>query len=636
MKRYLTLFGLLCGLAFTTAAAPVPTPEKLLPRDTLFVLTVPDYARSSATMDKWPSSMLWNDPSMKPFRDKFVNKFKSEVVAPLEKELGFKFADYTGLARGQVTFAVLAPPAAAKPEDKTAFFLLVDTRDQSDALKTNLTVLKKKWLDTGKQAKTEKIRDVEFSMLKFKSDELGKVMEKVFPDPTAGGETLEPPKPKQPATDVEMFLGQSDSLFILGNSAAAIEKILAAQSGGTPPTLSENESFAKSHSKLFRDSQGYGWLHLKPVFDALTKQMAAKKEEGVPPGAFPGMDKIFSVLGLNGLQDLTFNLRDTGDGALINFDVHHLPQTTRKGLLKVFAFDAKDANPPPFVPADAVKFSRVRLDLSKAWNALEQTLVEAVPQMGGVLKLVLDNAGKDKDPNFDIRQQLFANLGDDVISYEKSPRKQTLQDLQNPPSLTLISSPKPEQLAGALKALTAVLPTGGKIKEREFLGRKVYSMGIPSPGAGGKMTERTLSYAASGGYVALSTDTATLEEFMRSGDAGGKSLRDTAGLADAAQKVGGMGTGMFGYQNDTETMKSMMEILKKESGTLASLFSGTPFAGRLGMDDDGKFKDWVDFSLLPSFDKVSKYFHLTVYSGALNADGFSLKAYMPNPPGMKK
>jgi hypothetical protein len=635
MKRSLVLFSLLCGLAFTTAAAPVPPPEKLLPRDTLFMITVPDYAKSSATWEKTASSMLWNDASMKPFRDKFVNKFKSEVVAPLEKELGFKFGDYTGLARGQVTFAVLAPAADAKSDDKAPFFLLVDTRDKSDTLKTNLTALKKKWLDTGKQTKTEKIRDVEFSTLKFKSDELGKVFEKVFPDPSAGGETLEPPKAKKPVTDIELLLGQSDTLFILGNSAKHIEKILAAQSGGTPPTLSENETYAKSHSSLFRDSQGYGWLHLKPIIETITKEMAAKKEDGGQPGMFPGMDKIFTVLGLAGLQDLAFNLRDSGDGALVNFDVH-VPQSARKGLLKVFAFDAKDANPPAFVPADAVKFSRFRLDLNKAWTALEQTLVEAVPQMGGVLKLVLDNAGKDKDPNFDIRQQLFANLGDDIVSYEKTPRKQTLQDLQSPPSLTLISSPKPEQLAGALKALTAVLPTGGKIKEREFLGRKVYSMGIPSPGAGGKMTERTLSYAASGGYVALSTDTATLEEFMRSGDGGGKSLRDMPGLADAAQKVGGMGTGMFGFQNDAEAMKSMMEILKKDSGTLASLFAGSPFAGRLGMDDGGKFKDWVDFSLLPNFDKVSKYFYLTVYSGSLNADGFSLKAYMPNPPGLKK
>ena len=61
--------------------------------------------------------------------------------------------------------------------------------------------------------------------------------------------------------------------------------------------------------------------------------------------------------------------------------------------------------------------------------------------MASVIKLVVDNAGKEKDPNFDLRKQLIANLGDDVISYQKTPRQTTLADLSSPPSLFLISSP---------------------------------------------------------------------------------------------------------------------------------------------------------------------------------------------------
>jgi hypothetical protein len=179
----------------------------------------------------------------------------------------------------------------------------------------------------------------------------------------------------------------------------------------------------------------------------------------------------------------------------------------------------------------------------------------------------------------------------------------------------------------------------GKVKEREFLGRKVYSMNLPStpsPG-GGKPVERTLSYTASGGFVAISTDVATLEEFMRSGDGSSKALRDTAGLMDAAQKVGGMSTGLFGYENQAETMRVLFETLKKESGSLGNLFAGTPLAGRFGItEESNKFKEWVDFSLLPPFDRVAKYFHISVWSGTLNAQGWSFKVYGPNPPQMKK
>ena len=639
MKRFPVLLSLLL-LPCLLAAAPVPPPEKLLPADTLAVFTVPEYAKTKAQTDKWPATQWWNDPSMKPFRDKFMGKLRSDVIAPLEKEFGLKLSDYYGLAQGQMTLAFTRGAWDGNNDESPGFVLLVDTRDKSEVLKTNLASFKKKWVDAGKQIRSEKIREVEFTTLIFNSDDFSKTLEKIFPDPNAGNETLEAPKPKKPGKKLEWFLGQSDTLMVLGSNAKDIEKILINQGGGGVPPLSEQSNFAPGFNSQFRDSLGYGWIHLKPIVEAATKA-AEKAEAGKPEtrgGGFPGFGKILSALGIGGLQTVSFSARDLPDGALVNFNLN-IPESARKGLFKVFSFETKDANPPPFVPADAVKFSRFRLDLQKTWNTLEATIVEAMPQAAGVIKLVVDNAGKDKDPDFDLRKQLIANLGDDVVSYEKAPRKQTLADLGSAPSLILISSPKPEALASSLKALTAVMPMQGKIKERDFLGRKVYSMslpGAPGPG-GGKPVEKSLHYAASGGFVAMSTDVATLEEFMRSGDGGGKALRDLPGLADAAQKVGGYGTGLFGFENQAETMRNTMETLKKESGTLANLFAGSPLAGRLGMDDDSKkFKEWIDFSLLPSWDRISKYFHISVWSGSLTPEGYSLKAYTPNPPQLKK
>jgi len=70
-----------------------------------------------------------------------------------------------------------------------------------------------------------------------------------------------------------------------------------------------------------------------------------------------------------------------------------------------------------------VKFTRWRLDLPKAWATLESTLTEAIPQAAGFIKLIVDNAGKDKDPNFDLRKNLIANLATTHF-YAKTPRKQ--------------------------------------------------------------------------------------------------------------------------------------------------------------------------------------------------------------------
>jgi hypothetical protein len=109
-------------------------------------------------------------------------------------------------------------------------------------------------------------------------------------------------------------------------------------------------------------------------------------------------------------------------------------------------------------------------------------------------------------------------------------------------------------------------------------------------------------------------------------------LRETVGLADAVQHVGGAGNGLFTYQNQREVMRETLTALKNSSkdnpapgGANAS--STLPF-----VSPEKIFSEWMDFSLLPDFDKVSKYFYFSVSSGSVTADGLSFKVYAPRPP----
>jgi hypothetical protein len=637
-NRFTVLWALSAACVLSGSAAVLP-PDQLLADDTLAVLTIPDYPKAKAVGRECAMSRLWDDPALKPFREKLTAKLKADLVEPLEKEFGIRFNDYRGLAQGQITLAVTRNGWDAASTQEPGFLLLVETKDKTEALKSNLVALRKKWVDSGKQIKTETIRNVEFTALLFSTDDLTKTIDQVFPDPDAGTESLKPPKPAKPGKKLEWLVGQSESLFVLGNSAKEIEKVLVRQGGGSAPSLREQSSFAQQYAAGFRDAQWYGWVNIKTIVDVFTRKVAAKAEGDAPPsGMVPSGDKILNALGLNSIDCLAWSSQSQPEGNLVNLFVGS-PEASRKGLTKLLAFEAKDAAPPPFIPAEAVKFSRWRLDLQKGLNTLESMLVEAAPQFAGVIKLVVDNAGKDKDPNFDLRQNLIANLGNDIISFEKLPRKRTLESLNSAPALVLISSPRSDQLASALKAVTGLLPTKTmRIKEREFLGRTVYSMDLPpttTPGSS-KPVERALNFAASGGYVAISTDEAMLEEYLRSSSGSAKSLLATPGLAQAADKIGGMQTGLFGYENQKETTGALLETLKKDSGTLANLIGATPLGARLGLEDEtGKLKEWLDFSLLPPFEQIAKYFYLSVWSGAMNANGMTFKVFAPHPPGLR-
>ena len=629
MKR---LSVLLC-VAFAAARsfAAVPPAEKILPADTLGFLTVPEWSRAQSNFTITAMGQLWNDPSMKSFKEKFLEKFNKDTLTPLEKELGLKFSDFTSLAQGQFTVAVTQNGWDGRSDKQPGILWLVDTRDKSSQLKTNLADLRKKWTDSGKKMRTDKIRDVEFTTVIVDTEEFSKSLEKIIPGQRPAAAPDEP-KPKK---TVEWVIGQSGSLLVVSDAAKDVEKVLALQSGASVPALADQAAFA-ANAPMLRNAQGFAWINVKPIMTTLARRPDRPEEGESALGAAPSGERVLNALGFSGVQTLAANLTQNHDGTMANISIN-VPENSRKGLMSILAVNAKDASAPSFVPADAVKFTRWRIDLQKAWSTIESMLVEINPSYAGFSKLILDTAGKDKDPNFDFRKQLLANLGDDVITYQKAPRTPTVEDLNSPPSITLVGAKDAEQLATSLKAITSIFPPAMiKYREREFLGRTIYSITLPNA-AHGEGATRPLSYAASGGYVAFSTDAAALEEYLRSGEGNVKPLREFPGLADAAQKVGGAGGGYFSFENRNETTRAAFETSKKDpeattdilgTGRLAMLFGGVGGGKGAG--------EWFDFALLPPFDRVSKYFGFDVGAIGLTPSAITFKVYSPTPAQLRK
>jgi hypothetical protein len=635
-KTFLALLAALGASLFSTFAA-IPSCEKLLPDDTLIVVTVPDFAKMREIYQSSPQARLWNDPAMSSFKDNFLSQLKEDLVQPLERELGVHLDTYTSLPQGQLTFAITQNGWPAPDSPVPGALLLLDARDKSGQLKTNLAELKRKWVDAGKTLKTESIRNIEFTILPISEEDIPKSLKKVFPssedDSPADGATNKSPS--------ELVIGQFESLLIVGNSVKAVEKVVVRLTGGSSPALGDLAAYESSRLALFRESPLYGWINVKPFVDLLTHKSSEKDSETPGPFSMFSADKIVAASGLAGLKTFAFNVQQSREGLLAQMSFG-VPESGRQGLFKMFPSEAKESGPPPFVPADAVRFQRVRIDGQKAWTTLQKMLAGISPQLSDVIDFMLntaETAAKQKDPDFDIRKSLFGNLGDDVISYEKAPSGTTPAELSSPPSLLLIGSARPDQLAEALKSLLSVLGAqgGGAPTERDFLGRKIYSLPVPTsplqnadPAKSGR---RTLHYAASARYIALTTDVSMLEEYLRSSDSPQKALRELPGLEDAISKVGGSGSGWFGYHNQAETTRVGFELLRKSSASEKAepLAPGIP-----AFVPENSFKDWMDFSLLPPFEKIAKYFYFTVYSGSANVDGITFKIFTPVPPQLKK
>ena len=617
--KLLGCLSLFLSVAAVLRGAALP-PEKLLPADTLLFLTVPDAARYRSNFQASAHGKLLADPAMKPIQDKFLARFKTDFTGPVERELGLKLSDLGDLAQGQATFALFANPAAGTADPSPGWVLVVDARDKSEQLKTILADAQKRWTNSGKMLRTEKIRDLEFTTLVTSNEELGKVWDDIFKSKSSSGE--KPQKKK-----IELTLGQVDSLLVLGDSPASIEKIVARQTGGVSASLASDASYAATHNALFRDADFFGWANAKTILGLVAKSPSAAREQmGV------STEKALSLLGLDALRAISVSHRETSDGSTVQFFIT-LPQAERTGLFKIISLDKKDALPPAFVPATAVKFTRTRVDLQKSWNAFEKTLTDAVPSFGGALKLILESAGTDKDSAFNARRDFLGNLGDDIITYQKPARSTSVTDLADPPAVYLIGSPNPEKLARAIAlTVSSVGQQTSAMTEREFSGRKIYTLAAAPGGADAKGLA-TMNISFGGGYAAFSKDVPALEEFLQRVDAKDKSLLETPGLVAASEKAGGAGNGFLSFENQRDQMKTLFEVLKSSGGSPFALL-GNPLLGAAvpGADENAqKLKDWVDFSLLPPFDAVAKYYSFGVTVGSSTPEGLGVKFFSPKP-----
>jgi len=627
-------FGLLFLVAFSCllpAQAAIPPAEELLPADTLLVFTVPDCAALEGAAHQSPQWLFWNDPAMRPFHDKFISKWNEAFVRPIESDLGVKLADFSDLTRGQLTFAVTRKGWDGA-EGEPGLLLLLDAKDKSGLLKTNLAALQKKWRETGKPIRTEVIRGISFSVVQVSSNDVPSAISKLFPRRPPVRELGREPQPEKPG---ELVIGQYESLLIAGNSIETVGPVVAHLTGSGMPSLNDNATFAADKLSRFHDAPLYfGWFNAKTFFNILDS-VPAQPPNPQAPNVFPEPEwpRLLQVSGLDGVNSISLAYRQTSEGALVDFYVA-TQTSTRDGIVKLLTPEPKDAAPPAFVPDDAVRFWRVRLDGQHGWDELKQMADEISPGVLKGLDAMLDAANasaRQNNPGFDVRKYLFENLGDDFIRYQR-PSSRTDPDPAGGPSLFLVAVHDGDRAVGAIQAIMAFAARSGQKppEPRNFQGHKIFTFPQPAPRnvrpAPG--TQSFIYCAASEGYVALSADVSTLEEHLRAAGNPPKPLNGTPGLLEAAQRVGGAGNGWFGYQNQRETMRPLFTTLKKAAAGNSHpiLVPTMPRA----------VNDWMDFSLLPDYDRVSKYFYFSVFAGGATTDGIAWKFFTPRPPRLNQ
>lgn len=610
----------LCLLALFTLATPqltaqLPPPERLLGADTTFVLTVPDWSAAVSAFKQTSGAKMFDDPALKPLFDRIASDFKKILASDLPDENKEDAERMMKILRGQITVALGDPKVAMVNPDQIPLILIVDAKDRRKDLE-------------------------EFTKKLFTEKEGTQVIR----ERVAGGELITVVT-GQDAGPEKLYFARSGSMFAASPHKQNLTDLIRRKNGDLQNTLAENTTFRANQARFLREAKGYMWVNVAALVK-LAKDMAPEpKADAANPFAMSfNVKTILSAVGFDGWRSLTMAIDYDSQGSDMDLFLN-VPEAQRKGLFKLIETSDRTAAPPPFVSDDVAHFMRWRKSGEEFYQTLEQMLMGISPMIGASLNMMLGQAGKTKDPNFDFKRQFIGNLGDDFMVIQKSPQEFSLSALSTPPTLYLVGSGNPTVLLDALVTAYSSMGMGmmgGKAKEEEFLGKRMIAIPAgPKMGADGKIDGQQIIYVTTArGYLAVGTERPVVEDFIR-GAGGNKTVNGVSGFRAAVEKAGGTGTGWFTYDNPSDTLKVFVDALKKDPDALKNLFGAGLFNAITtqpgGAKSNGKkspfdmektIADYV--KLLPEFEQLQKYITFSVGTVKSDADGILVRGYTPD------
>jgi hypothetical protein len=615
--RLLFSFAALLSVATSILSAAVPPPERLVGRETTLLFTVPDWSSALAAFEKTSTSGLLKDPAMKPLVEKVVKDFKESITSQMnERDQGY-MDEFLKLVNGQVTFVLGDLRDIAKNPGMPPLTFIFDVKDRQADLSD--------FMDRS-------LKD---------EDEAQVIREKV-----AGGEVISliTKNSDNPSHPEQMFFGLSDSMLGISFKKKNVSDLIRRKNGDLQNSLADNPTFRADQARFFRNAKGYLWANVEEMVK-LAKANIEKPQanSGNPFAMSLDVGRILDALGLNGWKSVAIASDFDSRGADMQLFLN-VPEPGRKGLFKLLETEHRATAPPLFVTDDVAKFMRWRKSGEEALQIIEKTMTEAVPPFAGFVTMMIDQAGKMKNPDFNFRRQFIGNLGDDIISIQKTAKELTLDAIGTPPTLYLIGSGNPDALLDAMMTAQSSMGIPGMIsKEEEFLGKRIFGMpaGVKI-GVGGKPQGQRHIYATTArGYMAIGTERELVEDFIRGGSKA-NGLTEISGFRQAAEKVGGLGTGWFFYENPAETLNMLLTSFKQNPNALQDLFGPFMFKAIVvnpnkpaGKQPQKSVQERVAeyVKLLPDFDQIAKYLSFTVGSAMTDAEGILVRSYTPDGPG---
>jgi hypothetical protein len=334
----------------------------------------------------------------------------------------------------------------------------------------------------------------------------------------------------------------------------------------------------------------------------------------------------------------------------------------KKGICKMLEIESAPIRTPRFIPDSAYAVSFLNLNIKNAFSELGKILNSFSPQLAAIMYMPLIPASPQGEPPVQIKTGVIDHLGSQIIIAQSISESVSGDDISRPEaSLIAIAIENRSALEKSLSLLhSKILAANKPDASRQLLGHTIYLLdfqgflpGLMSPPTqpmqnpyGRGAPQRPIPIMPKFAFTVTDThlifsQESSVEKAIRMLSSSQNVSVDSSRWFNIAKSTIPSLAGMVTLQNDTASgeyiwseMRNISERTKNKKKEKSiemgvGVRSGSAFP-KMMFSQMGT--DLFDFSLLPEFEVVKKYFGLSALYGISRPDGFFFESKYLNPP----
>jgi len=620
---------LLCSCALMMLCVPasvsaieLPKTAKLVPPETILLADINNFNQLRAQFEKTNFYQLYKDPAMAAFIDNFKTKWQ-EKKQESEREFVRTIADAGILPQGRVAVALVFDE---KVQDVNEPILVVaQWGDKIDKVKELADKIVRKAVEDGARRQTEDYRGVEIM-----------IVEK-----------------KPPEALHYCFI---DDCLLASTSPNVLKFVIAQIKGAGSTTLADDRDFNAAGKAVNPANAGRIDIYVN-IKQIIKTELA---------GDTAGSAKAFiDNMGLNNVTSFGGSVEPAGGpgGSSIAKAILKI-DGAKAGICKMLELESGPLRMPRFIAGSASSVSVANLNIKKAFDELANILTKFSPQMAAIMYMPILPPGPQGEPALQLKADIIDHLGSQIIlaqsvdkpqpdsSAARSADKQPSPETQ---SIIAIAIENRNSLEKSLSLIhSKMIAPNNPEARRELLGHTIYSVDLSgffpalgpgprapmqSPAGSGTPKAPPAAFTVTDTHLLFAKQDAIEQAIRTLGTSHAESIGSAKWFNTAKSNIPSA-VGLAGLQNNAvsgeyfwSTMRQSAKTDKpagddKESQLSIGVSSGSLLPQVMfSQGGAGLF----DFSLLPEFDAVKKYFGLSTFYGISRPDGFFFEFKYLNP-----